>query len=327
MKAQNTKTFLKLLLLISICFVVYLLVINKQNIYDQVELFRYKPPSEISSIASQDGMTSYTRKVFYVNHPKIENKSAFASDCPDNSEQFVVLGCYRLNQHGIYILQVNNSNLAGIEQVTAAYETLHAIYQRLTPNQQSTLNNELLSYEKSDLNNPTVEAQIANFKKTEPGEVLNEMTSLFGTEVQNLSPALNSFYAKYFTNRQKLLSLYNNYQSAFSSRQNQIASYDAQLASMQTTINTNEAQINSQLSIIQSTQSNLNNLKNSNQLDQYNLNVPGYNQEVDSYNALVNTTQNLIAQYNQIVAERNALALEEQQLTQAITSQAKTISN
>jgi hypothetical protein len=272
-------------------------------------------------------MTSYTKKVFYVNHPIIEGKQSFALSCPDNSEQFVVLGCYRLNQQGIFILQVNNTDLAGIEQVTAAYETLHAIYQRLSPSQQAKLNAQLKSYENNQLSDPVIKAQIANFRKTESGEVYNEMTSLFGTDVANLPASLTKFYAQYFNNRQNLVNLYTNYESAFTTRQNQISSLDSQLQSLQAQINSNESSLSSQYSNILTTQTSLNNLKSSNQIAQYNSGVPSYNAEVDSYNQAVNTTQDLIDQYNNLAEQHNSIALEEQQLTQAITSSAKPISN
>ena len=131
---------------------------ERQNIIDWLSLINYKPPQQIAAIASQDEMLPYTKRVFYVNKPQIDSSQLFTRFCPDNSEQNVVLGCYQSGQNGIYILSVNNSMLTGIEQVTAAYETLHAIYQRLDSSDQAKLNSELMYFENNGLDNPIVRA-------------------------------------------------------------------------------------------------------------------------------------------------------------------------
>ncbi len=300
---------------------------ERQYISDWFSLRNYKPPQAIASIANEDEMLPITKRVFYVNRPQIDSNQVFAKYCPNSSEQDVVLGCYHSGQNGIFILSVNNPTLSGIEQVTAAYETLHAIYQRLGSSEQTQLNSELLNFEHHNLNNPVIEQQIANFKKTEPTDVLNEMTSLFGTEVQNLTPSLNSFYAKYFKNRQVLVSLYNSYENAFLSRQDQISQYDQQLASINTLINSDEQTLKINLISINNLQTNMNDEKSSGQIDLYNQNVEIYNQNVDQYNSLVETLKTQINQYNAIVAQRNAIAFEVNQLYQALTTPEQPLAN
>ena len=306
------------------CLVAYL---NKQNIEDWWALLGYKPPSKIVTLANQDGMSAYTRKVFYVNHPVIEPTTTFSSVCPDNSDQMVVLGCYHAPQKGIYLLNVNEPELYGLVQVTAAYETLHAIYQRLSPSAVKVLNSELLAYENHGLNNATIKAQIANFRVTEPGDVLNEMTSLFGTEVENLPPALNAFYSHYFNNRQILLDYYNDYQAAFTSRENMIKSDDSQLSSLDLQIKSDESELNTEIGVIDNEQTALDSERSAGEIDEYNAAVPGYNQQVSTYNGLVGSLKGLVNQYNSIVASRNALALEEQQLVHDITASPVPISS
>src|SRR6185295_11567695 len=75
-------------------------------------------------------MTPDTRRLFYVYHPVLEDKQAFNSHCTD-SEKTIVLGCY-ISRTGIYLYDVTDSRLNGVEQVTAAHETLHAAYERLS---------------------------------------------------------------------------------------------------------------------------------------------------------------------------------------------------
>lgn len=323
-KLRSIYSLLILVILIGLGTIVY---IQRQSVRDWFILLTYKPPQTIQTIANEDGMTSYTRRVFYVNHPQIVSRSNFSQYCPNSSEQSVVLGCYHTGQNGIFILAVNNPDLYGLEQETAAYETLHAIYQRLSTAQQKTLNSELISFENHGLNNSTVEDQIAGFRKTEPTGVLNEVTSLFGTEVQNLPPDLTKFYAKYFTNRQILLNYYNDYQGAFNSRINQINSLDSQLSSLKSQIDSNESTLNTELGQINSQQSTLNSERNSGETSQYNQAVVSYNQQVDTYNSLVGTVKSEVNQYNQLVDERNSIALEEDQLVQDISAPPVAITN
>lgn len=324
------QTKLKLIYVILICLIIACLAgigyLQRQNIRDFLILLDYNPPKIIQTLANQDGMTSYTKRVFYVNRPRLLTSKVFANYCPNNSEQSVVLGCYHLGQNGIFLLAVNDPNLYGIEQVTAAYETLHAIYQRLSNNQQLKLNKELIYFEYHGLNNPIVKAQIAGFKKTEPGGVLNEMTSLFGTEVSNLPPDLLSFYSQYFKNRQTLLNYYDHYQSAFSSRQSQIASYNQELSNLYAQINANNNQLQSMLSELKTQRQVLNSINASNQINAFNQAVSIYNSMVDKYNSLVESTKTLINQYNQLVELRNSIVLEEQQLVKEITSTPNQIS-
>ncbi|HXE10230.1 MAG TPA: hypothetical protein VN554_02280, partial [Verrucomicrobiae bacterium] len=107
--------------------------LERQNIYDWVKLQGYQAPADIAALAQQDTMTAYGRKIFYVNHPQLDDKSNFAGKCPNNGgEQTIVLGCYRPGESGIFLLNVSDPRLNGVEQVTAAHEMLHGAYERLS---------------------------------------------------------------------------------------------------------------------------------------------------------------------------------------------------
>ncbi len=42
---------------------------------------------------------------------------------------------------------------------------------------------------------------LEDYKKTEPGQIANELHSILGTEIADLSPELEQHYSKYFNNR------------------------------------------------------------------------------------------------------------------------------
>lgn len=304
-----------------------LVAVHRQDIFDWWQLRNYQAPATVSSLASQDTMTAYGRKIFYVNHPQIDSKSTFATACPNNGgEQTIVLGCYHGNQAGIFLLNVDDPRLNGVEQVTAAHEMLHGAYDRLSSSDRKKVDAMLLDYYNNDLHDPRILNEIAAYKKTEPNDVVNEMHSVFGTEVTQLPNGLEQYYKRYFTDRSQIAAFANQYQSEFTSRQATLAQDDARLADLKSQIDNAENDLKSKQSAINSAQSQLASQKNSGDVSGYNAGVPGYNALVNAYNAEVQNIRNLISQYNQLVAARNAVAFEENQLVKDLSNDTAPIS-
>lgn len=311
--------FLGILLVLAI-----VAALNWQAIDDWWRLLGYTPPPVIAQLASQDTMTAYTRHLFYLNRPQLSSSvSAFRQSCPEN-ENTIVLGCYHSGQNGIFIYNVQDPALAGVTQVTAAHEVLHAVYARLSGGQRAKLDTELESFYKNDLKDPRVQAEVKLYQQTEPGSVMDEMSCTFGTEVANLPAALNDYYKTYFTNRGAIVAYEQQYESAFTTRQNTITADDQQLSSVKSQIDNQEATLAAQLSDLNAIQNQLDNLKASGQIPVYNADVPGYNAQVDSYNRGVDSLQNAIAAYNQLVATRNAVATDLTTLDKALDTRLTT---
>jgi hypothetical protein len=294
-------------------------LVYRRPLLDDISLYHYQPPIVVSQLATQTTMTAAARRVFYVNHPDVEAKASFANNCPSGTEQTVVLGCYHSDQAGIYLLQVSDPQLNGVEQVTAAHETLHAEYDRLSTAKRTQVDGWLEAYYAHGLTNMTIEAQIASYRKTEPDAVVNEMHSLFGTEVANLPPQLEAYYTQYFTNRAAVVADYNKYQVAFSSRIDAIAADDSQLTAMKTKISNDEASLQSQQAAISAQQQMLSQERSANDITAYNSSVASYNARINAYNSQVEALHAEIDSYNLLVSTRNGLALEEQQLAQALS--------
>jgi len=131
--------------------------------------------------------------------------------------------------------------------------------------------------------------------------------------VRSLPKELEDHYAKYFKDRSKVVAFAEQYEHAFTDRENQIAAYDVQLKSLldqvnalKNTIETEERQLSRDRSAVES----------SNSQSQVN----AYNARVAKYNININKVKSLINQYNDLLEKRNALVLEEQDLTKAIDS-------
>lgn len=276
------------------------------------------PDASISALATADTMTPSATRTFYVNHPSVDTKAVFTSHCNFGSEQSIVIGCYHGNQQGIYILDVTDTRLDGVEQVTAAHEMLHAAYDRLGSNERERLDTQLQDFYTHHVSDTRIRATIDQYRKTEPNDVINEMHSIFGTEVATLTPELETYYGQYFSHRLTVVGFASKYSAEFTSRQQQVAAYDAQLSSIKATITTNTTELTAEQRALQNSRIQLENERSANP-SQYNQDVDSYNARVNAYNAKIAVTRELINQFNDIVDKRNAIALEEQQLARAIS--------
>lgn len=301
-------------------------VANRQNIIDWWKLNHYSPPAAVSALAAQDTMTAYGTRIFYLNQPAISDKPAFASACPNNGgEQTIVLGCYHAGEAGIYLLSVNDPRLNGVEQVTAAHEMLHGVYERLSAADRKQVDAMLLDYYHNGLHDKRVLDTIAAYKKTEPNDLVNEMHSVFGTEIAQLPAGLEKYYKRYFTNRAQVASYAAAYQGEFTSREAALDMYDAQLSALKTQIDRDKSDLQSKQAEIETARSQLLAKRNGGDISGYNAGVASYNDLVDSYNAEVQTVRSLVDQYNQIVSTRNAVALEENQLVKDLSTDVQPI--
>lgn len=291
---------------------------QRQEITDWWRLRDYTAPISVVRLADETAMTPSARHIFYVNHPKIDSLAAtFRQDC-STSEQTIVLGCYHGNQGGIFVYDVTDERLAGVEQVTAAHEMLHAAYDRLEEEERQRVDALLENYYKTQLNDERIKKTIDSYRKTEPTELINEMHSIFGTEILTLPVELEKYYKQYFTDRSKVVGFAQNYQGEFTKRQNQINAYDAQAKDLKAKIDNTESSLSQQLADLQTSKAKLDSLRDSGQIAAYNAAVPGFNSKVNAYNSSINKLQSDISTYNNLIATRNNLAKEIRELDQAL---------
>jgi chromosome segregation ATPase len=292
---------------------------RQNEIFDWLATRGYEPTAAVASMVTDTTMTPYAKQLFYANRPDIENKQEFNQHCTDPSDQVAVLGCYTGNRRGIYIYAVTDERLSGIEQVTAAHEMLHQAYQRLDKAEKNRVNGLLQEY--FDLKaDQKIKDKINSYKESEPDQLQNEMHSIFGTEIRDLSPELEQYYKQYFANREQILALHDKYQSEFDKRIAQINSYDAQLSELKAKIEANKKQIESLEKQLRQERAQMDSYLESNRIAEYNAAVPGFNAQVVVYRDLVDETNGLIDQFNAILATRNALAIQERQLENAVDS-------
>lgn len=291
-----------------------------EELLDWAAARNYQPAAAVQNLVNETTMTPYAKRLFYANRPALEGKAEFNAHCTDPSEQVAVLGCYTGNRNGIYLYDVTDERLNGIEQVTAAHEMLHQAYDRLDQGERTRINGLLQSYH--DLTaTPALKNKIASYNTTEPDHLQNEMHSIFATEALNLPPELEEYYQRYFTSRAQLVAFHQRYQSDFDTRRAQLADYDNRLAVLKTRIDAAKQDLDQREQTLRARRVQLDGYLDANQIETYNAAVPGFNALVVAYRDKLNETNRLVEEFNHLLGERNALAVQERQLEQAIDSQ------
>ena len=296
-------------------------VLNRQLVVDQITVWQFQPSSQISQLASDSGMNDTGRFLYYASRPELNDRSNFNQNCTTRETQSIVLGCYRDNR--IYLFDVTDDRISGIRSVVAAHEMLHAAYQRLGDSERSTIN-KMLEQQLSETKDKNILDTVEIYNRIEPGEKLNELHSLFATETQNLSPDLENYYRKYFSDRGKVIEIYQKYSQVFNDLETKAANLQKNLKSQKSNIDMLTANYESQQKTLISDISSFNERAKS---------VGGFASQsvfdearkdlVDRQNSLKTMTvkiNGLINEYNSSINDLNALGIEIAKLNENLKS-------
>ncbi|HUP26570.1 MAG TPA: hypothetical protein VM124_02930 [Candidatus Limnocylindrales bacterium] len=296
---------------------------QKWNLYDAFRLRGYQPSLQIVQLANDTSMSGRGRHLFYVYHPELNDKDSFNENCKSRgNEQTIVLGCY-VGGVGIYVYNVTDPRLQGITQVTSAHEMLHAAYGRLQGKEKLRID-KLLNQAYTGSDNTRLKETIEDYRKS-GADITNELHSILGTEIRNLPPELEQYYARYFDNRLTVVGFSEKYEQAFTLRKQQVLDADMKLQQLKQQIDEAQTDLGNQKTELDQNRRQLDALLAARQYETYNRGVPGFNAQVNAYNAQVRHIGQLIDKYNSLVAERNAIATEEGELIKAIDSRPTTI--
>lgn len=188
--------------------------LNRQYALDQLSVWSYEPTAAVQTIDQKVQFTDKGKFVFYATQPVVAAQATFNKECPRQEAGSPILGCYT-NEDRIYIYDLTNEQLNGIEEVTAVHEMLHAVWYRTSGEDRAKLEVQLReAYSKLD--NKELTQRMEYYQRTEPGEFANELHSILGTELQSLGEPLESYYAQFF-NRQPVLKLHDQYNGLYTS--------------------------------------------------------------------------------------------------------------
>lgn len=300
------KRALGLLTTVALLGFIIFAVLNLQAMKDRYVVQTSSLQPAAAHLESDLDLTKTGSFLFAASQPEVQTATQFNESCGSVArEQSIVLGCYAAQR--IYIYKVDDSRLKGVEQVTAAHELLHGVYDRMSEGERQRID-KLLEDQAKNIDDIRLKTTIAEYQKTEPTQVVNELHSIFGTEVSVLSPKLEEHYRKYFLNRQKIVDYANQYEQTFTNINQKIDDYDTKLTALKNQKDEIEDALKTKQHKIEADKQNLSSLRRSGNVDAYNNAVPNYNQQIREYNSQLEQLKAIINEYNDLVIKRNTLA-------------------
>ena len=228
-KSQKNSIIISLSLVLVVAVFVIFGIFFAHDFSDFLKAQNFKPSEKILQITSRIKLTHRAKTIFYATNPQVLASDDFNSSCSKLVEKSTILGCY--NDDKISIFDVENSELDGVEEVTAAHELLHAVWNRTSKAEREKLSKKIEeNYEK--VKTPELEKTMAAYAETEPGERVNELHSILGTEFAGLSEELESYYSNFFENRGEIVSMNARYKSKFEDLENRAKSLDKELKAL-----------------------------------------------------------------------------------------------
>ena len=217
---------------------------HPQRVTDQFTVWNYSADSTIEGYADRSTMTDEGRFLFFASRPEVATAGAFDVHCSSQLEGVGILGCYQHADKRIYLFDVTDDRLAGIEEVVAAHEMLHAAWDRMSTQERDELAPLLEAAAATKADDPDFATTLDYYAQAEPGERLNELHSIIGTEFRDAGSALESHYAEYFHDRGALVDLHDSSHAVFQQQQDAIAAIVAQLDTLQAGVDADYAAYN-----------------------------------------------------------------------------------
>jgi len=182
--------------------------LNREWFYDYWRGMTYEPSAEIVQIRDKLGLTERGIFLFNASQPELNERDDFNNNCPTSNVETAVLGCY--TEKSIYIYNINNEELAGIRELTAAHELLHAVWARMGEEERRGFVSELTRV--FDDNQARLSEELDSYEVDEKQE---ELYVRAGTEVKDLPEGLERHFAEIFTEQDRIVDYYEGYIGVF----------------------------------------------------------------------------------------------------------------
>ncbi|MGK2896574.1 MAG: hypothetical protein ACSLEY_03180 [Candidatus Saccharimonadales bacterium] len=295
----------------------------RYTIVDQITVWQYRPTAEVQSIATKASLSNKGTFYFYASRPEVDGAEAFNVHCQRKEEHSAILGCYDGRQ--IFIYNVTDDRLKGIREVTAAHEMLHAAWDRLTEGERSHISR-LLEEEFKKHSTTELQERMAYYERTQPGERINELHSIIGTEITDLSDELELHYKLYFIERKTVVAKHDAYSKVFKDLENKANTLLIRIENLQKQIENKKVEYEAAMIALEHERAALEkqsasmNRTSQSEVSAYNTRVSAYNQQIQSVRAQYVEITQLIAEHNDKVVEYNQITSNHQKLQDSIDS-------
>jgi predicted nucleic acid-binding Zn-ribbon protein len=253
--------------------------------------------------------------------PEVDDSQTFNTKCGRTEQSTAILGCYVDDR--IYLYYVTDSRLNGIKEVTAAHEMLHAAYQRMSDTERAHVNKLVEAEYQKLTTDPDFAERMAYYARNEPGERDNELHSIIGTEVANINPELEAHYAKYFTDRSKIVALHDSYDAEFTKLDKEAKALSVQLDTLSKKIDSDSALYNDEVKNLNKDISSFNKRASSGQFSSqaaFNSERQGLQQRVTAVSSLRSAINAEIDKYETLRTQYNDTVTQSRTLYQSIDS-------
>jgi hypothetical protein len=305
------------LLLLGACMFVYL---NSQDISDYFKSLSFAPSSNVKLIEEQIAFTKKGRRIFYASEPKLAETSEFNAVCVRREIEVNVLGCYTGRE--IFVFNIQNEELDGINTVTMVHEFLHAVYERLSDKEKNEMNGYLQSFY-DEVADEVLDDRMGYYERTEPDEFYNELHSIFGTEYRDLSVELNKHYTRYFGNRLKIVELREGYNSKFLELTDRAEELIRRMESLATEIDASTSEYRDRVDELNVMISDFNRRANNGSFvsqAEFDAERSVLAKEQNTLKNFLGSLQKKIAEYNDMVVELNSISIRIDSLNNSIDS-------
>ena len=159
-----------------------------QIAFDTYRASTFTPPAAVAAVEDSIKLTPAAHRTFRATQPAIETSDQFNAHCKSTERTAAILGCYYGDR--IYLFDVENAELAGAKEVTAAHELLHAQYARLNIFERPRVDAMIKKAYQKVKNDPEIAKAMEYYREAEPGAELDELHSIIGTTIGELDSDL-----------------------------------------------------------------------------------------------------------------------------------------
>ncbi|MNR02550.1 hypothetical protein D3C85_1184060 [compost metagenome] len=164
------------------------------------------------------------------------------------------------------------------------------------------------------------------YARAQPGDRINELHSIIGTEISSISPELEAHYKQYFSDRQKVVQLHATYQKVFDDLSAQAEALGAEVSQLREEIsaeitahNAAAARLEADISALKARESTVDRTSAS-QVNAYNADRQALIDRADALNRQKVEIDAKTTEFNEKVKRYNDLVVRSNELKQKIDS-------
>ena len=288
--------------------------------YDYIKDWFYTPDEHVSEIIDHLDLTSRGRRIFEATSPSLDSRDTFNEKCESHNVDIYVLGCYLTADDVIHLYNVEEAELEGVKEATAAHELLHAVYLRLPFWEKSSLNNQLKAVYDSLENGDDIKDSM---KLYNDDDFYDELHSRLGTEKKDLPYDLEKHYEAIFNDQDKIVDYYIKYSGVFKKYEQETEALGKKIDNLQAEIESIEKRLLTAADDLNKRIDNYNNrVQTNNYTDLNAIRTEGMNlqAEVDKLKSEGNALDKKIDEYNGLITEYNNSVVKTNKIYDSINS-------